>query len=228
MINPTILYEDNDLICVIKPAGIPTQPDKTGDKDVMTFLNGYLENKKEENSHIGLIHRLDRPVGGVLLFSKNKYINSKLSQMMQQNKIKKEYLAIVCGKANQEGTLENYLQKNGRTNLSFVVDKQTINSKKAVLSYNRMQTIKENQDYYSLLNINLKTGRHHQIRVQLAYAGIPILGDQKYNTLQQWKKGTSIALWCYRLTFKHPKTNQNTILQCIPKQEPYSKFTIFE
>ena len=228
MISPIILYEDNDLICVVKPAGMPTQPDKTGDIDIMTFLGSYLEKKKEENSYIGLIHRLDRPVGGVLLFSKNKYTNSKVSQMMQQNEIKKEYLAIVCGKTNQEGILENYLRKNGKTNLSFVVEKPTVDSKKAILSYNKVQTIKENQQYYSLLNINLKTGRHHQIRVQLDYAGIPIWGDQKYNTLQQWKNGTSMALWCYRLTLKHPKTNQNLTLQYIPKQEPYSKFTIFE
>lgn len=228
MISPIILYEDNDLICVVKPVGMPTQPDKTGDMDVMTFLNAYLEKEKKENLYIGLIHRLDRPVGGILLFSKNKYINSKLSQMMQQNKIKKEYLAVVCGKTKQKGILENYLIKNGKTNLSFVVDKQTMNSKKAILSYNRIQTIKENQEYYSLLNIKLKTGRHHQIRVQLSYAGIPIWGDQKYNTLQQWKKGTTIALWSYKLTLNHPITNQNIVLQYIPKQEPYSKFAIFE
>ena len=132
MISPIILYEDNDLICVVKPAGMPTQPDKTGDIDIMTFLSSYLEKKREENSYIGLIHRLDRPVGGVLLFSKNKYTNSKVSQMIQQNKIKKEYLAIVCGKTNQEGILENYLRKNGKTNLSFVVEKPTVGSKKAI------------------------------------------------------------------------------------------------
>lgn len=228
MIEPIILYEDDFLICVVKPVGMPTQPDKTGDIDVVTFLNSYLQKIGEKNPHIGLIHRLDRPVGGVLLFSKRKEVDNQISQMMQENKIKKEYLAVVCGKTNKEGILENYLQKNGKTNISSVVKEKTANSKKAVLTYKKMQMIKEEDKYYSLLKVKLKTGRHHQIRVQLSHAGIPIWGDQKYNTLQTWKRGTVPALWAYRLTFKHPRTNKDIVLQCLPKQEPFSKFTIFE
>lgn len=148
--------------------------------------------------------------------------------MVQQNQIKKEYVAVVCGKAKQQETLENYLQKNGKTNLSFVTEEKNRNSKKAVLTYQTMQIIEEEEQYYSLCKIRLETGRHHQIRVQLAHVGLPIWGDQKYNTLQKWKKGTMIALWAYRLTLEHPKTKEKLILQSIPKQEPFSKFTVFE
>ena len=218
MIEDTILYEDDFLICVVKPPGVPTQPDKTGDIDILTALHRYLK-----NDTIDLVHRLDRPVGGVLLFSKKK--EAKLSQMVQQNQIKKEYVAVVCGKAKQQETLENYLQKNGKTNLSFVTEEKNRNSKKAVLTYQTMQIIEEEEQYYSLCKIRLETGRHHQIR---AHVGLPIWGDQKYNTLQKWKKGTMIALWAYRLTLEHPKTKEKLILQSIPKQEPFSKFTVFE
>lgn len=228
MIEPVVLYEDEFLICVVKPVGIPTQPDKTGDIDMVTLLNDYLKRRGEQKPHIGLVHRLDRPVGGILLFSKKEEINALLSKMIQKNKIKKEYLAVVCGKANNQQILENYLQRNGKTNTSSVVKEKTVNSKKAVLTYEKMQMIKEEDKYYSLLKIELKTGRHHQIRVQLSYAGIPIWGDQKYNTLQKWKKGTATALWSYRLTLKHPKTNKNMTWKYLPKQEPFSKFTIFE
>lgn len=221
MIEDTILYEDDFLICVVKPPGVPTQPDKTGDIDLLTALRRYLKNDR-----IDLVHRLDRPVGGVLLFSKKK--EAKLSQMIQQNQIKKEYFAVVCGKAKQQETLENYLQKNGKTNLSFVTEEKNGNSKKAVLTYRTMQIIEEEKQNYSLCKIKLETGRHHQIRVQLAHAGLPIWGDQKYNTLQKWKKGTMIALWAYRLTLEHPKTKEKLVLQSIPKQEPFSKFTVFE
>ncbi len=221
MIEDTILYEDDFLICVVKPPGVPTQPDKTGDIDILTALHRYLK-----NDTIDLVHRLDRPVGGVLLFSKKK--EAKLSQMVQQNQIKKEYVAVVCGKAKQQETLENYLQKNGKTNLSFVTEEKKKKKKKAVLTYQTMQIIEEEEQYYSLCKIRLETGRHHQIRVQLAHVGLPIWGDQKYNTLQKWKKGTMIALWAYRLTLEHPKTKEKLILQSIPKQEPFSKFTVFE
>lgn len=185
MIQPVILYEDEFLICAVKPDGIPTQPDKTGDMDMVTILTYYLKEKKYQNPYIGLIHRLDRPVGGILLFSKNKDIDYKLAKMLQENKIKKEYLAVVCGKAKQTDTLEDYLLKNGKLNLSFVVDQKVKNSKKSVLTYKKIQILNEEEKYYSLLKIKLLTGRHHQIRVQLSHAGIPIWGDQKYNLLQK-------------------------------------------
>lgn len=124
MIKPVIVYEDEFLICAVKPAGIPTQPDKTGDMDMVTVLNNYLKEKRYQNPYIGLIHRLDRPVGGILLFSKNRDIDYRLAKMLQENKIKKEYLAVVCGETKQTDKLENYLLKNGKLNLSFVVDKE--------------------------------------------------------------------------------------------------------
>ncbi len=228
MIQPVILYEDEFLICAVKPDGIPTQPDKTGDMDMVTILTYYLKEKKYQNPYIGLIHRLDRPVGGILLFSKNKDIDYKLAKMLQENKIKKEYLAVVCGKAKQTDTLEDYLLKNGKLNLSFVVDQKVKNSKKSVLTYKKIQILNEEEKYYSLLKIKLLTGRHHQIRVQLSHAGIPIWGDQKYNLLQKWGKNNILALWAYQLAFKHPITNKSVLLQCFPKNDPFSRFTIFE
>ncbi len=228
MIKPVIVYEDEFLICAVKPAGIPTQPDKTGDMDMVTVLNNYLKEKKYQNPYIGLIHRLDRPVGGILLFSKNRDIDYRLAKMLQENKIKKEYLAVVCGEAKQMDKLENYLLKNGKLNLSFVVDKEVKNAKKSVLTYKKVQMINDEQKYYSLLRIILLTGRHHQIRVQLSHAGIPIWGDQKYNLLQKWEKSNIIALWAYQLSFRHPITNKNMLLQYFPKNDPFSRFTIFE
>lgn len=228
MIKPVIVYEDEFLICAVKPAGIPTQPDKTGDMDMITVLNNYLRKKKCQNSYIGLIHRLDRPVGGILLFSKNRDIDYRLARMLQENNIKKEYLAVVCGEAEQTDKLENYLLKNGKLNLSFVVGEEVKNAKKSVLTYKKVQMINDEQKYYSLLRIILLTGRHHQIRVQLSHAGIPIWGDQKYNSLQKWEKGNIIALWAYQLSFRHPITNKNMLLQYLPKNDPFSRFTIFE
>ena len=219
---PMILYEDSFLLCAIKPSGMPAQPDKTGDMDILTFLQ-----QKEKNNAIGLIHRLDRPVGGVMLFAKTKEAEGILSQMVQKKQIKKEYFAVVCGKANEKGKLEDYLLKNGRTNLSSVVDKNTKGAKKAVLSYDRKEVLEEGDCFLSLLKIELETGRHHQIRVQLSQRGLPIWGDQKYNTIQKMKKGTKIALWSYSLMFLHPKTEEILFIKAIPKEEPFSKFTNF-
>ena len=217
-----ILYEDSFLLCAIKPSGMPAQPDKTGDMDILTFLQ-----QKEKNNTIGLIHRLDRPVGGVMLFSKTKEAEGILSQMIQKKQIKKEYFAVVCGKANEKEKLENYLLKNGRTNLSSVVDKNTKGAKKAVLSYDRKGVIEEGDYFLSLIKIELETGRHHQIRVQLSQRELPIWGDQKYNTIQKMKKGAKIALWSYSLTFLHPKTGEILFIKAIPGEEPFSKFTNF-
>lgn len=219
---PMILYEDSFLLCVIKPSGMPAQPDKTGDMDILTFLQ-----QKEKSNAIGLIHRLDRPVGGVMLFAKTKEAEGILSQMVQKKQIKKEYFAVVCGKANEKENLEDYLLKNGRTNLSSVVDKNTKGAKKAVLSYDRKEVLEEGDCFLSLLKIELETGRHHQIRVQLSQRGLPIWGDQKYNTIQKMKKGTKIALWSYSLTFLHPKTGEILFIKAIPEGEPFSKFTNF-
>ncbi len=219
---PMILYEDSFLLCVIKPSGMPAQPDKTGDMDILTFLQ-----QKEKSNAIGLIHRLDRPVGGVMLFAKTKEAEGILSQMVQKKQIKKEYFAVVCGKANEKEKLEDYLLKNGRTNLSSVVDKNTKGAKKSVLSYDRKEVLEEGDCFLSLLKIELETGRHHQIRVQLSQRGLPIWGDQKYNTIQKMKKGTKIALWSYSLTFLHPKTGEILFIKAIPEGEPFSKFTNF-
>lgn len=219
---PMILYEDSFLLCVIKSSGMPAQPDKTGDMDILTFLQ-----QKEKSNAIGLIHRLDRPVGGVMLFAKTKEAEGILSQMVQKKQIKKEYFAVVCGKANEKEKLEDYLLKNGRTNLSSVVDKNTKGAKKAVLIYDRKEVLEEGDCFLSLLKIELETGRHHQIRVQLSQRGLPIWGDQKYNTIQKMKKGTKIALWSYSLTFLHPKTGEILFIKAIPEGEPFSKFTNF-
>lgn len=219
---PIILYEDAFLLCAVKPSGMPVQPDKTGDMDMLTFLQ-----KSERNHALGLVHRLDRPVGGVMLFSKTKKTEAALAQMVQKKQIKKEYFAVVCGKANEKEKLENYLLKNGRTNLSSVVAADTKGAKKAVLFYEKKEMIQEENIFLSLLKIYLETGRHHQIRVQLSHKGLPIWGDQKYNTIQKMKKDTKIALWSYSLTFLHPNTKQKLFIKAIPEEDPFSRFVDF-
>ena len=195
--NIKVFYEDENIIVVLKEPGIPSQPDKTGDKDIMTML---IEDKKLKN--IGIINRLDRPVGGIMIFSKNKKYNTILSDFIRQNKIVKTYLAVVYGRTPQRANLENFLLKNSRLNISNVVNYNTSGAKKAILNY---QTVDVKDDCelgeISLLKVNLITGRHHQIRVQLSNSGFPIVGDMKYSNIKNVKK-VNISLFSAGLSFK--------------------------
>ena len=217
-----VIYEDNHIIVVVKPPNIPSQGDKTGDEDMLTIIKEYIKEKynKPGNVYLGLVHRLDRPVGGVMVFAKTSKAAARLSEQVRNKVFKKEYLAIVDGRPEKRiDTLENYLLKNEKTNTSKVVKEGIKNSKYAKLDY---EVLKYNEEInLSLLKILLHTGRHHQIRVQLANFGHSICGDQKYGTRG---RGKQISLWAYKLTIQHPITKEEVSFLGLP--EPIGPWVI--
>ena len=210
-----VLFEDNHIIVVEKPVNIPSQGDKTGDIDMLTIIKEYLKEKynKPGNVYVGLIHRLDRPVGGVMVFAKTSKAAGRLSEEVRAKVFQKTYLVVVNGKMEKEkGLLEDYLLKNARNNMSKVVKEGTKNSKFASLDY---EVLKYNEEIdLSLLKINLHTGRHHQIRVQLSSRSHSIYGDQKYAGRGH---GKQIALWAHGLKIIHPITKEEMLFKSIPE-----------
>lgn len=211
-----VLYEDNHVIVVEKIVNIPSQADKTGDVDMLSIIKDYLKEKynKPGNVYLGLVHRLDRPVGGVMVFAKTSKAASRLSEEVRAKEFKKKYLVIANGKfESKSGTLEDYLLKNQAKNMSRVVKEGTKNSKLASLDY---EVIKYNPDLdLSVLRINLHTGRHHQIRVQLSSRNHSIYGDQKYGGRGH---GKQICLWAYSLEFVHPVTKKEMKFELLPQK----------
>ncbi len=211
-----VIYEDNHIIVVEKIPNVPTQEDSTGDVSMMTLIKEYIKEKynKPGNVYLGLVHRLDRPVGGVMVFAKTSKAASRLGNQVREKTFKKEYLTIVDGKLEKEkGTLENYLYKDKKTNTSYVVSKDKKDAKLAKLDYEVIKYDKKND--LSLLKINLHTGRHHQIRVQLSNIGHSIYGDQRYGSKG---KNKQIALWAYKISFKHPTKDEKMEFVCEPKK----------
>ena len=190
-----ILYDDNHIIVVVKDYNIPVQEDSSKDLDLINMIKKYLKEKynKPGNVYLGLVHRLDRPVGGVMVFAKTSKAASRLSNEIREKKVEKKYIALVHGKLKEHEILKDYLLKDEKTNTSYI-DK---NGKESILEYDLIKY----KDNMSLIDINLITGRHHQIRVQLSSRGYPIYGDQKYGID---KEGIQIHLWAYKLKFKHP------------------------
>jgi len=232
--NFKILYEDKHIIVCEKPPKVPSQPDKTGDKDMFSYVEDYLSsnNQQKTKSYVGLHHRLDRPVGGLMIFSKSKEGNLQVSKQIQNREIEKKYLAIVCGIPSQKVLhLENYLKRLGKINMSKVVGSDAHGAKLAKLKLEVLESI-TTDDFgdLSLVLITLETGRHHQIRVQLSNAGIPIWGDTKYNkTTRRKQKWNQIALWAYSLTFTPPfKTNPITLKSFPSHEDPFTLFKIKE
>lgn len=212
-----ILYEDNHIIVVEKPVNIPSQGDKTGDIDMLTIIKRYLKEKynKPGNVYLGLVHRLDRPVGGVMVFAKTSKAAARLSEQVRNKDFRKRYLVIVNGKFDErKGTLQDYLLKNEKNNMSKVVKEGTKNAKLAILDY---EVIKYDPELnLSVLKIDLHTGRHHQIRVQLSSRGHNIYGDQKYGGRGH---GKQICLWAYQLTLFHPITKEEMTFTSMPEKE---------
>ena len=211
-----VIYEDNHIIVVEKPVNIPSQGDKTGDIDMLTIIKEYIKEKynKPGNVYLGLIHRLDRPVGGVMVFAKTSKAAARLSEQVREKEFQKSYLVIVDGKMEKEKeTLEDYLLKNEKTNTSKVVKEGTKNSKYASLDYEVLKYDKELN--LSVLKILLHTGRHHQIRVQLSSRGHSIYGDQKYGGRGH---GKQIALWAYKLQISHPVSKEKMDFIDIPEK----------
>ena len=190
-----ILYEDNHIIVVIKECNIPVQEDISKDKDMLTIIKEYIKEKytKPGNVYLGLVHRLDRPVGGVMVFARTSKAASRLSEQIRDKKIEKRYIALTHNHTKKHEILIDKLSKDEKTNTSYVSD----SGKESILEYNLIEYKKD----MSLIDINLLTGRHHQIRVQLSHHGYPIYGDQKYGIDSSH---IQIHLWCYKLKFKHP------------------------
>ena len=208
MNNLKILYEDNHIIVVIKPYNVPVQADSSNDLDMLIIIKNYIKEKynKPGNVYLGLVHRLDRPVGGVMVFAKTSKAASRLSEEVRTNKIHKTYLTVVHGILDKKcDKLINKMSKDEKTHNSYIDEK---NGKEAVLEY---KVIKE-EDNLSLLKINLITGRHHQIRLQLSNINHPIYGDQRYGF--QDKK--QIMLYAYKLEFTHPVTKELMTFKNLP------------
>ena len=201
-----ILFEDNHLIIVNKKAGDITQGDKTGDAPLSDIVKDYIKEKynKPGNVYLGVVHRLDRPTSGVIIFAKTSKALSRLTKMLRDKEINKTYWAVVKNKPKKKkDTLINYLKKNPKNNKSYVVGENVNGAKKAILHY---ELIKE-LDNYSLLEINLETGRHHQIRTQLSNIGSPIKGDLKYG-FPRSNKDASIHLHARKIAFTHPVSKE--------------------
>ena len=211
-----VLYEDNHIIVVEKIVNIPSQADKTGDMDMLTIIKDYLKEKynKPGNVYLGLVHRLDRPVGGVMVFAKTSKAAARLSEEVRAKVFKKKYLVIANGKFDSNsGTFEDYVLKNQAKNMSKVVKEGTKNSKLAVLDY---QVIKYDEELnLSVVKIDLHTGRHHQIRVQLSSRNHSIYGDQKYGGRGH---GKQICLWAYSLEIVHPITKETMKFELYPEK----------
>ena len=202
----TVVYEDNHIIIVNKTASEIVQGDKTGDVPLSETVKQYLKEKyhKPGNVFIGVTHRLDRPVSGLVVFAKTSKALSRLNEMFKNSEVKKTYWAIVKQTpAETEGELVNYLVRNEKQNKSYAYDTEKPGSKKAVLHYRLIAR----SDNYSLLEVDLKTGRHHQIRCQLAKMGCPIKGDLKYGFPRSNPDG-SICLHARRVRFVHPVSKE--------------------
>lgn len=224
----TILYEDKQIIVCEKPCGVPSQSDKTGDFDMVNRLKNYLFEKEETKGepYIGLVHRLDRPVGGIMVFAKTPLAAKTLSEQVRNKTFQKWYLAVVEKDLKEiEGKekilLTDYLVRDGRNNLSKVTTKENKNAKKAELYYQVLQV----KDGLSLVRVELLTGRHHQIRVQLSAHLGGLYGDTKYNVAAKEKKGwQQIALYASEISFLHPKTKEKMCFKKEPEGEVFERF----
>ena len=215
-----IIYEDNHLLIVEKPINIPVCEDNTKDTDLLTILKNYIKKKynKPKNVYLGLVHRLDRPVGGIMVFAKTSKAASRLSEQIRNHQFQKEYFAIVEGKLlHSKGKYQDFLLKDHNQNMSYVNEK----GKEAILYY---EVLQYNQEHLlSLVKIRLETGRSHQIRVQFAHHGNPLYGDQKYN--KNARIGEQIALFSKTITFLHPITKEQVVFDlAFPNVYPWSIF----
>ena len=207
-----IIFEDEHVLVVKKDAGIPVQAGKMRIMDLQGLVKNelYRRNPKAGEPYLGIVHRLDQPVEGVMVFAKTPLAAGSLSDQVTDGRMKKHYLALVCGKPSaEEGILVDYLLKDGRTNTSSVVEKGVKDAKRAELRYRVLEMREEEGEVLTLVEVELLTGRHHQIRVQMANAGLPLYGDTKYNPKFQETCGyVQTALCAYKLSFVHPKTKK--------------------
>lgn len=219
--NINIIYEDNHLLVVHKPANIPVCQDSSNDNDLLSKLKEYLKIKynKPGQVYLGLIHRLDRPVEGIIVFAKTSKAASRLSNQIRNNQFNKTYYAIIENNPPKTSSFIDYLIKNEKTNTSYITTKEK--GKKAILEY----TLINSKNNLNLVKINLITGRHHQIRVQFSHHGYPLYGDHKYNKKFINNNKTNIALIAKKLSFYHPTTKELLTFEIdLPKNYPYNLF----
>lgn len=207
-----VLYEDNHLLVVEKPVNVPMQEDESKDLDLLSMAKAYIKEKYDKPGEVfcGLVHRLDRPVGGVVVFARTSKAAARLAESMAKNTWAKTYEAIVVGNLPEQTTLIDYLNKDQKSNTTRVVSKDK--GKYAELSY----TLISSKNKLNHIAINLKTGRSHQIRVQFASRHCPLWGDQRYNP--EAKPGQQIALWAKELSFPHPTTQEILSFSSLPPQ----------
>lgn len=222
----TVLYEDNQIIVVLKPQNMPTQGDSSGDESLLGAVKAYVKEKydKQGEAFIGLVHRLDRPTGGVMVFARNSKSASRLSEQIKTGAFEKKYLAVVVGTPrDRQARLVNYLKKDEKNNLVTVVPAAYEDAKRAELAYK----VVENDDKVALVDIKLITGRSHQARVQMQHIGTPIFGDARYGG-DKLAKGHNLALWAYELRFYHPVTKMPMVFVAYPPQDktPWNRFAI--
>jgi len=212
----TIYYEDNHVMVIDKPAGILSQSDITGDKDILSIYKEYLSIKynKPGKAYLGLVQRLDKNVSGILVLSKSTKAHTRLNE----SRPKKKYLAVVEGKLdNKKGTLINRLSKNENTRTAY---QDNINGKEAILNFEVINEL----DNLSLLDIEIETGRFHQIRCQLSLINHPIYNDKKYGSNYLESDNFNLGLDCYQVSFIHPTTKENITIKRLPKRDKFLQF----
>lgn len=219
----TILHEDNHIIVVLKPQNVPTCEDSSKDKDMLTMIKEYIKETydKKGNVYCGLIHRLDRPTGGIMVFAKSSKAASRLSEQMREGDFEKRYYATLVGIPREEkATLTHYMKKNAVNNMVYVCEPTVDGAKFAQLGY----TLLESKEGLSLVDVRLHTGRSHQIRVQMNAIGCPVYGDMRYGG-EKAKKGY-LALWAYYLSFTHPVSKERLVFRVQPPKEntPWNLF----
>lgn len=216
-----IIYEDNHLIVVEKPVGLLSQGDHTGDSDLLNHIKQYIKitYNKPGNVFLGLVHRLDRMVGGVMVFAKTSKAASRLSDQIRTRQFTKKYLAVVHGVPPKEQILIHYLWKDQRKNYTSVVPKDHQGAKYAELGYRLL----ESRHGLSLVDIDLKTGRSHQIRVQFKEIGHPLYGDKRYGNPQDTG---DISLYAYQLSLIHPTKKEEMTFKILPTSNPFNLFSM--
>lgn len=225
--NLQIVYEDNHIIVVVKPQNVPSCPDETKDTDVLSVVKEYLIKKyqKQGDAYVGLIHRLDRPTGGVMVFAKTSKAAGRMCEGLKNGEFEKRYLAVVVGTPREKSILglTHYLVKDSAKNMVYSVPMATEGAKKAVLDY----TVLDSQNNMSLLNVKLHTGRAHQIRVQMQTIGNPLFGDQRYGSGKS-PAGFNLALWAVELKFIHPVSKERMVFRVYPPVDniPWKYFDI--
>lgn len=225
-IEEMLVYEDEALLVCHKPSGLAVQNARFGTMDLESLIKNYLAGKTQDHlPYLGVIHRLDQPVEGILVFAKTPKAAKELSRQMAEGSMGKKYLAVTDKRSEKEkGRLVDFLKRDGRTNTSSVVKEGTPGSKRAMLSYQLLQEQSIGAEKRYLSEITLETGRHHQIRVQMAHAGMPLVGDRKY--YPENKQQIPLGLCSYQLDFCHPKTGKQMHFQIVPKGDAFQGFSL--